>query len=98
LRHGDRVLLIEARTGADGRTRLLAVLDVGSEALATEATLAAARPFASPAVEVIDRASWLVLQRLAASGMIAMAEGQPCVLHQSPEFVVTPAGTTVIAA
>jgi hypothetical protein len=42
-------------------------------------------------IEVIDRTSWLVLQSLAASGMIAMAEGQSRVLHQSPEFDVAPA-------
>jgi hypothetical protein len=90
LRHGERALLIEAKTGADGRTRMLAVLDVGGEALASETALAAARPAASPAVEVIDRANWLVLQRLAASGMIAMAQGQLRVLHQSPEFTAPP--------
>jgi hypothetical protein len=39
----------------------LAVLDVGGEALTAETALAAARPAASPAVEVIDRANWLVL-------------------------------------
>jgi superfamily II DNA/RNA helicase len=81
LRHGERALLIEAKTGADGRTRMLAVLDVGGEALRAETALAAARLTASPAVEVIDRANWLVLQRLAASGMIAMAEGQSRVLR-----------------
>ena len=90
LRHGARALLIEAKTGADGRTRMLAVLDVGGEALTAETALAAARPAASPAVEVIDRANWLVLQRLAASGMIAITEGQSRVLHQSPEFAAPP--------
>jgi hypothetical protein len=53
--------------------------------------LHAARPADLPAIEVIDRLSWLVLERLAASGMIAMAEGQSRVLHRSPEFDVTPA-------
>jgi hypothetical protein len=90
LRHGERALLIEAKTGADGRTRMLAVLDVGGEALTAETALAAARPTTSPAVEVIDRTNWLVLQRLAASGMIAIAEGQSRVLHQSPEFAAPP--------
>ena len=36
-RHGERALLIEARTGADGRARILAVLDLDGEALAAEA-------------------------------------------------------------
>ena len=51
----------------------------------------AARPADLAVIEVIDRTSWLVLQSLAASGMIAMAEGQSRVLHQSPEFNVAPA-------
>jgi superfamily II DNA/RNA helicase len=93
-RHGERALLIEARTGADGRARVLAVVDLDAEALAVETKLAAARPAASPAVEVIDRASWLMLQRLAASGLIAMAEGQSRVLHQAPEFAPTPPATS----
>src|SRR3990172_4436602 len=36
-RHGERALLIEARTGGDGRVHLLAVLDLEGEALADEA-------------------------------------------------------------
>ena len=36
-RHGERALLIEARTGGDGRVRILAVLDLDGEALAAEA-------------------------------------------------------------
>ena len=36
-RHGERALLIEARTGGDGRVRVLAVLDLDGEALAAEA-------------------------------------------------------------
>jgi hypothetical protein len=36
-RHGERALLAEARTGADGRVRLLTVLDLSADALAAEA-------------------------------------------------------------
>ena len=36
-RHGERALLVEARTGADGRVRLLAVLDLSADVLAAEA-------------------------------------------------------------
>jgi superfamily II DNA/RNA helicase len=100
-RHGERALLIEARKSSDGRARMLAVLDLNAEALAAETRLHVSRPADLPAVEVIDRTSWLVLQRLAASGMIAMAEGQSRVLHQSPEFdaaPVAPSSTTATAA
>src|SRR4029079_16616215 len=58
-RHGERALLIEARTGGEGRVRLLAVLDLDSEALAAEAKRYEARHEVGPAVEVIDRLSWL---------------------------------------
>ena len=54
-RHGERALLIEARAGADGRMRLLAVLDVEGDTLAAEAKRHEARGDAAPAVEVIDR-------------------------------------------
>ena len=86
-RHGERALLIEARTGGDGHVRLLAVLDLDGAALAAEAKLHEAHREVGPAVEVIDRPSWLTMRRLAASGMITLAEGQSRVLHQSPDFV-----------
>ena len=86
-RHGERVLLIEARTSGDGRIRILAVLDLDGEALAEEAKRHEARPASGPAIDVIDRASFLAMRRLAASGMIVMAESQSRVLHQSPDFV-----------
>ena len=86
-RHGERVLLIEARTGGDGHVRLLAVLDLDGAALAAEAKRHEANREVGPAVEVIDRPSWLTMRRLAASGMITLAEGQSRVLHQSPDFV-----------
>jgi hypothetical protein len=86
-RHGERTLLIEARTGGDGHVRVLAVLDLDGAALAAETKQHAARPSGGPAVEVIDRPTWLAMRRLAASGMIVMAESQSRVLHQSPDFV-----------
>ena len=75
-RHGERALLIEARTGADGRVRLLAVLDLDGEALAAEAKRHEAARASAPVVEVIDRATWLAMRRLAAGGMITMAQGR----------------------
>jgi hypothetical protein len=85
-RHAERALLIEARTGGDGRVRLLVVLDLDPEALAAEAKSHEARREVGPAVEVIDRPAWLAMRRLAASGMIMLAEGSSRVLHQSLDF------------
>ena len=85
-RHGERALLIEARTGGDGRVRLLAVLDLDAEAITAEAKRHEARREVGPAVEVIDRPTWLAMRRLAASGVITLADGQSRVLHQSPDF------------
>ena len=62
------------------------MLDLDGEALAAEAKRHEARHEAGPAVEVIDRPTWLAMRRLAASGMIMMAESQSRVLHQSPDF------------
>jgi hypothetical protein len=86
-RHGERTLLIEARTGGDGRVRLLAVLDVDGEALAAEAKRHEERGNVALAVEVVGRSTWLAMRRLAASGIITIAEGQSRMLHQSPDFV-----------
>jgi hypothetical protein len=85
-RHGERALLIEARTASDGRMRVLAVLDVDGETLAAEARRHEARGDAAPTVEVIDKATWLAMRRLAAGGLITMAESQARVFHQSPNF------------
>ncbi len=87
-RHGERALLIEATTGADGRLRLLAVLDLERGALAEEAERFATRSEGTPAVEVIDRATWLAVRRLAASGMIGLPEGASRVLHRSADLAV----------
>jgi hypothetical protein len=87
-RHGERALLIEAHTDGDGRVRLLAVLDLEGEALAAEAKRYEAHREIGPAIEVIDRLTWLAMRRLAANGMITLAESQSRVLHQSPDVVV----------
>jgi superfamily II DNA or RNA helicase len=80
--HGARALLVEARQGSDGRTRVLAVLDLDRQALKAEAQRLAAVD-ASMTVEVIDRATWITLQRLQASGMIQIMDGDPRVLHRA---------------
>src|SRR5580704_14719077 len=68
-RHGEKVLLIEARHGADGRAKLLAVLDLDQAALAAEVVRLSASA-AGIAFEAIDRATWLAMRRLAASGLV----------------------------
>jgi hypothetical protein len=88
-RHGERALLIEARTPADGQIRVLAVVDIDAGALAAETGRHEARRDGL-AVEMVDRSTWLAMQRLAARGIIAMAEGQARVLHRSPDFAIAP--------
>ncbi len=93
-RHGERALLIEARQGADDRNHLLAVLDANPVELAAEARRLAApcdgvaHP---PAVEVIDHATWALLQRLQASGVIQFVGTTPRQLHRSAAFADDPA-------
>ncbi len=92
-RHGERALLIEARTRGDGRLGVLAVLDLAPEALAAEAARLAAQSAGDQgtsgsglAVEVIDRATWATMQRLQASGILQRVEGPVRVLHRAAEF------------
>jgi hypothetical protein len=85
-RHGERTLLIEARTGSDGRIQVLAVLDLAAEAVAAEVKRHEPSRDAGPFIEVLDRSTWLVMRRLAASGMIRFSEANPRILHQSPDF------------
>ena len=79
-RHGDKVLLAEARHGIDGRPKLLVVLDLDPPTLAAEtARLSAAD---SVAVDVVDRATWLAMQRFAASGLLQFTH-ESRLLHRS---------------
>ena len=78
-RHGERALLVEARQGGDGRVQVLAVLDLDRDALAAEAKRLATNGGAGPAVEIIDRATWLAMRRLQSSGMLQLVdEAGPC--------------------
>ena len=90
-RHGERALLVEAQTGSDGRVRLLAVLDLDGATHAAEMKRLEAHGADGPAVEIVDRATWLTMRRLEASGMITLAQGQSRVLYQAPGFAA-PAG------
>jgi superfamily II DNA or RNA helicase len=96
-RHGERVLLVEARQRGDGGVQLLAVLALEREALAAEAErLAAAMENGAPEVEIVDRATWACVQRLQAIGMLQRVEGPVRTLHRAPELAE--AGGAVEAA
>jgi len=84
-RHGERALLVEARQRGDGAVQMLAVLDLERDALAAEAQrLAAMLQDGAPAVEVIDRTTWVCVQRLQAIGMLQRVEGPGRVLLRAP--------------
>jgi hypothetical protein len=79
-RHGDKVLLAEVRHSIDGRPKLLVVFDLDPPVLAAEtARLASVE---SIAVDVVDRATWLAMQRFAASGLLQFTH-QARLLHRS---------------
>jgi hypothetical protein len=92
VRHRESVQLIEARTGGDGRVRLLVVLDLDAVSLAAEVKRHEGSREAGPTVEVIDKSTWETMQRLAASGMVSLGEGQSRVLHQSPDIAAAAPG------
>ena len=84
-RHGEHLVLVETR-GAG----LLAVLDADAPTLAAEWTRLAQRDparagAAAPPIEVIDRTTWQAMQRLAAAGLVQLAEGAR-VLHRAPDL------------
>jgi superfamily II DNA or RNA helicase len=88
-RHGDKVLLAEARSGADGRPKLLVVLGLEPQALAAEtARLSAVE---SVAVDVLDSNIWLAMQRFAASGLLQFTH-QARLLHRSTTLAEQSAG------
>jgi len=83
-RHGDKLLLAEARHGIDGRPKLLVVFDLDAPTLAAEtARLASAD---SVAVDVVDRATWLAMQRFAASGLLQFTH-ESRLLHRSAALI-----------
>jgi superfamily II DNA or RNA helicase len=82
--HGDRTVRIEARQFDDGRTSLLAVLDLDASAVVIEAKRLEAASIDGLTVEVIDKATWLVLKRLQASGLLQLTDGAARILHEAP--------------
>jgi hypothetical protein len=87
-RHGDKVLLAEARLGADGQPKLLVVLDLGPEVLAAETTRLSA--VESLAIDVLHHNVWLAMQRFAASGLLQFTH-QSRLLHRSAGLSGQPA-------
>jgi hypothetical protein len=85
-RHGERALLIEARQGQDGRTRLLAVLDCDRAEAAAETRQFSSADDKATTMDVIDRHTWQVLKRLQTSGLIQFSGATQHVLHRSAEL------------
>ena len=80
-RHGERLLLVESRGSG-----LLAVLEGDARLLAAERERLTARGgVAALPVEVIDSEAWQAMQRLAAAGLVQLAEGAR-VLHWARDF------------
>jgi len=83
-RQGDKFLLAEARHGIDGRPKLLVVFDLDPPTLAAEtARLSSAD---SVTVDVVDRTTWLAMQRFAASGLLQFTH-ESRLLHRSATLV-----------
>jgi hypothetical protein len=88
-RQGERALLIEARQGGDGRVRLLAVLDLDRDVLKAEAKRFTSVEGSGPAVEVIDRATWLAVRRLQSGGFVQLVDGSSRILNRAPGLADT---------
>ena len=79
-RHGEKVLLAEVRHAIGGNPKLLVVFDLDPPTLAAEtARLASA---STVAVDVVDHATWLAMQRFAASGLLQFTH-ESRLLHRS---------------
>lgn len=81
-RHGDALLLIEARQDASGRFSVLAVLD-GDPAAARRESKRLAAASGAPA-EVVDRATFETLRRLERAGVIRFTGDGARQVHRSP--------------
>jgi superfamily II DNA or RNA helicase len=71
-RHGDALLLLTARKGADGREVFVAVLDADAAAVMREREhlAQAAGETGAPPVEVLDRATHEAIERMTAAGLL----------------------------
>jgi len=89
-RHGGALLLLEGHRGTDGSESFIAVIDGDAGAVDGErARLSGAggRP-----VEVIDRASYETMRRLAAAGLLRIADGGRRELVRSPDLAAINGG------
>jgi hypothetical protein len=77
-RHGDALLLLEARKAADGQEVLLVVLDGDAASVDGERErLAHSLDADAPRIEVLDRATYETIERLTGAGLLhATSEGQ----------------------
>ena len=79
-RHGARLLHAELRA-----QRLLLVLEAEPAIVAAEQTRLAS---STPRTEILDRAAWRTLQRLAEAGLIGFTETRARLLHESEAKVL----------
>ena len=79
-RHGARLLHAELRA-----QRLLLVLEAEPAIVAAEQTRLAS---STPRTEILDRAAWRTLQRLAEAGLIGFTETRARLLHESEANVL----------
>jgi hypothetical protein len=79
-RHGEKLVVAEARRGIDGRPKLMVVLDLDPATLAAESARLSATD--SVAVDVVDRATWLAMQRFVSSGLLQFTHDSR-LLHRS---------------
>jgi hypothetical protein len=89
-RLADRLLLLETRTSPQGSGVLLLVVDGPAAEVASVASRLLAQSYgpsgATPALEVLDRATYDTLQRLAACGLISIAAAGGHRLHTHPSL------------
>ena len=84
-RHGDALLLLEARKSADGSEVFLAVLDGDGATVQSERERLASEAGA-PRVEVLDRATYEAIERMTAAGLLHKAGDAPRDLVRSPRL------------
>ena len=92
-RHGDGLLLLESHSDASGRETVLAVIDGAPETAAQETERLASVPggpdtdsgVVAPRVEILDRAAFAALRRMAEAGIVSFA-GERRQLHRAPSL------------
>ncbi len=86
-RHGDALLLMQARKAPDGQEVLLVVLDGDAAAVAAERErLAGAADADAPRIEVLDRATYETIERLTGAGLLHATSDAQSELVRSPRL------------